>query len=130
DGFVLVDAGRYVGLGTAEQLVRSVTEMRIEAARHANPLTFPPGNIPISEHIARLLSARISFTACYCDLNNFKPYNDQYGYWRGDEMIRLAAGVISGSCDARRDFVGHVGGHDFVVLFQSADWDRRCAQIL
>jgi EAL domain-containing protein (putative c-di-GMP-specific phosphodiesterase class I) len=57
DGLVLVDAGRYVGLATVEQLVRSVTELRIEAARHANPLTFLPGNIPISEHIRRLLAS-------------------------------------------------------------------------
>lgn len=129
-GFVITEAGRYLGLGTGEQLVKAVTEVRIEAARHANPLTFLPGNIPISEHIARLLAARVPFTACYCDLNHFKPYNDQYGYWRGDEMIRLAAGVISANCDARRDFVGHVGGDDFVVLFQSADWDVRCGQIV
>jgi EAL domain-containing protein (putative c-di-GMP-specific phosphodiesterase class I)/GGDEF domain-containing protein len=129
-GFVITEGGRYLGLGTGEQLVKAVTEVRIEAARHANPLTFLPGNIPISEHIARLLTARIEFTACYCDLNHFKPYNDQYGYWRGDEMIRLTAGVISANCDVRRDFVGHVGGDDFVVLFQSSDWDVRCGQIV
>src|SRR5260370_41959354 len=46
DGFIVTDNGRYVGLGTGEQLVRRVTEARIEAARHANPLTFLPGNIP------------------------------------------------------------------------------------
>jgi len=130
DGFIITDAGRYLGLGTGEQLVRAVTEVRIEAARHANPLTFLPGNLPISEHIDRLLAAGVLFTACYCDLNHFKPYNDQYGYWRGDEMIRLVAGVISSHCDPRRDFVGHVGGDDFVVLFQSDDWQARCTQIV
>jgi len=93
-------------------------------------LTFLPGNVPISEHIDRLLAAGATFTACYCDLNHFKPYNDQYGYWRGDEMIRLVAGVISNHCDPRRDFVGHVGGDDFVVLFQSDDWQMRCRQIV
>ncbi|MFM2051854.1 MAG: hypothetical protein RL682_2345 [Pseudomonadota bacterium] len=51
DGFIVTDNGRYVGLGTGDQLVRSVTETRIEAARHANPLTFLPGNIPISLHM-------------------------------------------------------------------------------
>ncbi len=130
DGFIVTDAGRYLGLGTGEQLVRAVTEVRIEAARHANPLTFLPGNVPISEHIDRLLAAGGSFTACYCDLNHFKPYNDQYGYWRGDEMIRLVAGVIASHCNPRRDFVGHVGGDDFVVLFQSDDWQTRCQSIV
>ncbi len=130
DGFVLADAGRYVGLGTAEQLVRSVTELRVEAARHANPLTFLPGNIPISEHIRRLLAGDIPFFASYCDLNHFKPFNDQFGYWQGDKMIRLLAGVIVAQCDPQRDFAGHVGGDDFVVLFQSVDAEARCAQMI
>ena len=130
DGYVLVDGGRYVGLGTAEQLVRSVTELRIESARHANPLTFLPGNIPISEHIRRLIVGNNGFAAGYCDLNNFKPFNDQFGYWHGDKMIRLLAGVIVAECDPERDFAGHVGGDDFVVLFQSPDWEDRCARII
>jgi diguanylate cyclase (GGDEF)-like protein len=130
DGYVLVDGGRYVGLGTAEQLVRSVTELRIESARRANPLTFLPGNIPISEHIRRLIAGANGFAAAYCDLNNFKPFNDQFGYWQGDKMIRLLAGVIVAECDSARDFAGHVGGDDFVVLFQSPDWEERCARII
>lgn len=130
DGFIVTDNGRYVGLGTADQLVRSVTESRIEAARHANPLTFLPGNIPISLHIDRLLKSGTEFVACYADLNNFKPFNDYYGYWRGDEMIRVVAKLAVAHCDACVDFVGHVGGDDFLMLFQSADWRQRCEQIV
>jgi EAL domain-containing protein (putative c-di-GMP-specific phosphodiesterase class I)/GGDEF domain-containing protein len=130
DGFVITEAGRYLGVGTGEQLVRTVTEVRIEAARHANPLTFLPGNIPITQHIDRLLKAGTQFVACYGDLNHFKPFNDRYGYWRGDEMIRLAARAVLSHCDERRDFVGHVGGDDFVMLFQSIDWRERCERIV
>ncbi len=130
EGFIVTENGRYFGLGTGDQLVRVVTEVRIEAARHANPLTYLPGNIPISEHIERLLAAGGSFVACYADLNDFKPYNDHYGYWRGDEMIRLVARTLVSHCDPRRDFVGHVGGDDFVVLFQSDDWLDRCERIV
>ncbi|MEW6099769.1 MAG: phosphodiesterase [Pseudomonadota bacterium] len=130
DGFIITENGRYRGLGTGEQLVRAVTELRIEAARHANPLTFLPGNIPISDHIGRLLASGCDFVACYGDLNHFKPFNDHYGYWRGDEMIRLAARAFVTHCDPRRDFVGHVGGDDFVVLFQSEDWMDRCQHII
>ncbi|KAI5935455.1 Voltage-dependent N-type calcium channel subunit alpha-1B [Manis javanica] len=129
DGFIVTDNGRYVGLGTGEQLVRRVTEARIEAARHANPLTFLPGNIPISLHMQRLLDSGAGFVACYADLNHFKPFNDHYGYWRGDQMIRLVARLAVGHCDARRDFVGHVGGDDFMLLLQSEDWQRRCEGI-
>ncbi len=130
DGFIVTDNGRYEGLGTGEQLVRSVTETRIEAARHANPLTFLPGNIPISQHIERLLNSGVEFVACYADLNNFKPFNDQYGYWRGDEMIRLVARLALAHCDPQRDFVGHVGGDDFIILYQSANWESQCQKIV
>jgi diguanylate cyclase (GGDEF)-like protein len=130
DGFIVTDNGRYVGLGTGDQLVRSVTETRIEAARHANPLTFLPGNIPISQHIERLLKKQSDFVACYADLNNFKPYNDCYGYWRGDEMIRLMANIAKQHCDSQRDFLGHVGGDDFILLFQSPDWRERCERMV
>jgi diguanylate cyclase (GGDEF)-like protein len=130
DGFIVTENGRYVGLGTGDQLVRSVTETRINAARHANPLTFLPGNIPISHHIERLLQSGVGFVACYADLNNFKPFNDQYGYWRGDEMIRLVAKLAVAHCDPLADFVGHVGGDDFILLYQSANWQAQCESII
>jgi len=129
DGFIVTENGRYIGLGTGDQLVRSVTELRLEAARHANPLTFLPGNIPISLHIRRLLESEGPFVACYIDMNSFKPFNDHYGYWRGDEMIRLLARLCVAHADPQRDFVGHVGGDDFLILFQSEDWRRRCERL-
>lgn len=130
DGFVVTEHGCYVGVATGESLVRAVTEMRIEAARHANPLTFLPGNIPITEHLRRLMAGRVHYAATYFDLNNFKPFNDLYGYYRGDEMIKLAARNIQREADPLRDFVGHVGGDDFIVLFQSEDWQARCERII
>ena len=130
DGFIVTENGRYVGLGTGDQLVRSVTETRIEAARHANPLTFLPGNIPISQHMERLIKKQVRFAACYADLNSFKPFNDYYGYWRGDEMIRLLARLAMEQCDPQRDFLGHVGGDDFMILFQSPDWRARAERLV
>lgn len=130
DGFIVTDNGRYIGLGTGDQLVRGVTEARIEAARHANPLTFLPGNIPISLHMQRLLDSGTEFVACYADMNHFKPFNDYYGYWRGDQMIRLLARLSVAHCDAQRDFVGHVGGDDFMLLFQSGNWLQRCRDLV
>jgi diguanylate cyclase (GGDEF)-like protein len=125
DGLVIVEQGQYVGLATGEDLVRAVREVRIEAARYANPLTFLPGNMRIDAHIKRLVESGAPFHACYCDLNSFKPFNDRYGYWLGDEMLKLAASVLSEACDKRKDFLGHVGGDDFLILFQSEDWESR-----
>lgn len=130
EGFIVTDNSQYVGLGTGDQLVRVVTETRLEAARHANPLTFLPGNIPVSLHIDRLIAGGVAFVACHADLDNFKPFNDQYGFSRGDEMIRLTARLILAHCDSQRDFVGHLGGDDFVIIFQSLDWQARCEAII
>ncbi|PBJ84008.1 phosphodiesterase [Lysobacteraceae bacterium NML93-0399] len=130
DGFVITDNGRDRGVGTGEALVRRVTELRIDAARYANPLTQLPGNIPITEHVRRLVETGQGFVACYCDLNHFKPYNDQYGYFLGDRMIQLVASTLLRHADPRWDFVGHVGGDDFVMLMQSDDWANRCERIV
>ncbi|TAM02306.1 MAG: phosphodiesterase [Paraburkholderia sp.] len=130
DGFIITDNGRYAGLGTGESLVRAVTEVRIQAARYANPLTFLPGNIPLTSHIERLISNDAGFHACYVDLNQFKPFNDQYGYWRGDEVLKFAAKVLAETCDPTRDFLGHVGGDDFLILFQSETWFERAQRAI
>ena len=130
DGFVITREGLYLGLGTGESLVRRVTELRIEAARYANPLTFLPGNIPVTEHVARLLRAELPFAVAYVDLNHFKPFNDQYGYFRGDEMIRLLAGILTAQVNPRSDFVGHIGGDDFLLVLQSDDWEERCRRMV
>ena len=76
------------------------------------------------------MNSGVEFVACYADLNNFKPFNDQYGYWRGDEMIRLVARLALAHCDPRRDFVGHVGGDDFIILYQSTDWQTQCKHFI
>ncbi|UIF90504.1 phosphodiesterase [Cupriavidus sp. UYPR2.512] len=125
DGFVITEQGRYIGLGTGADLIRAITEVRMEAARYANPLTFLPGNIPLNQHIERLIEAASEFRACYVDLNHFKPFNDKYGYWKGDEMLKGAAAILAEACDPARDFLGHVGGDDFLVLYQSSDWAAR-----
>lgn len=130
DGFIVVENGRYRGLCRGDQIVKSVTETRIEAARHANPLTFLPGNIPITQHIDRMLARGSEFAVGYLDLNNFKSFNDRYGYWRGDEMIRLVAKVAANHLEERRDFLGHVGGDDFIVVFQSVGWSEHCRRMI
>ena len=130
DGFVVTREGRYLGLGTGESLVRRVTELRIDAARHANPLTLLPGNIPVTEHLGRLLESAVPFVAAYVDLTDFKPFNDLYGYFRGDGMIRLLASILTEQVDSQADFVGHIGGDDFLLLMQSANWHERCHRMI
>jgi EAL domain-containing protein (putative c-di-GMP-specific phosphodiesterase class I)/GGDEF domain-containing protein len=130
DGFVITENGRYIGVASGQDLLRELTRMQLESARYANPLSLLPGNVPINEHIERLLEAKTPFIACYCDLDHFKPFNDQYSYRKGDEMIQLTARLLGWACDHKQDFIGHIGGDDFIMLMQSRDWKSRCEQAL
>ena len=130
EGFIITEGGRYIGVASGQSLLRELTQMQLEAARYANPLTLLPGNVPINEHIGRLLQADTPFVACYCDLDHFKPFNDTYGYRKGDEMIQLTGRVLSWACDPKLDFLGHIGGDDFILLMQRRDWQNRCEQAL
>jgi diguanylate cyclase (GGDEF)-like protein len=130
NGFIITDQGKYLGMGRGHDLMREITQMQITAARYANPLTQLPGNVPINEHIERLLASGTRFWVCYCDLDHFKPFNDVYGYRRGDAVIELTGKLLANNVDANRDFVGHIGGDDFMILFQSENWEARCKAIL
>ncbi|NUU00321.1 GGDEF domain-containing protein [Herbaspirillum robiniae] len=130
NGFIITDRGQYMGLGTGHDLLREITQMQIDAARHANPLTQLPGNVPINDHIEYLLQSGVEFCICYCDLDHFKPFNDVYGYRKGDDMIQLTGRILQQGCDPNLDFIGHIGGDDFLIMFQSEDWERRCRIML
>lgn len=130
NGFIITESGHYLGMGTSQDLLSEMTKMQIEAARYANPLTMLPGNVPISEYMDRLLMRGEQFLACYFDLDHFKPFNDVYGFKRGDDLIQLLGKLLVEYADSDLDFVGHVGGDDFIVVFQSEDWESRCHQIL
>lgn len=130
DGFLVVENGRYRGFGSGHDVVREITRLQIEAARHTNPLSGLPGNLPLNECIEAWLEKQADFHACYCDLDHFKPFNDVFGYSRGDEMIRCLADTLRAHCDPRSEFLAHIGGDDFMVLFSSDDWEQRCHSIL
>ncbi len=98
--------------------VRSVLR-RAKAMRALSPLTGLPGNTRIQEELERAIAEQRQFALLYADLDNFKAYNDHYGFARGDDILRLAARLLHGAVQAtaRPDaFVGHVGGDDFVAI--------------
>jgi EAL domain-containing protein (putative c-di-GMP-specific phosphodiesterase class I)/GGDEF domain-containing protein len=130
DGFIITEQGRYIGVGTGQDLLREITKAQIKTARYANPLTLLPGNVPINEHIELLLQSEKSFAVCYGDLDNFKPFNDVCGYRKGDELIQFTARLLGNFCDPIYDFIGHIGGDDFILVLQSPDWEHRCNRAL
>jgi EAL domain-containing protein (putative c-di-GMP-specific phosphodiesterase class I)/GGDEF domain-containing protein len=127
DGFIVTSNGRYAGSGRVTDLLKAVSDQEVAAARHANPLTDLPGNVPIDRHLESLLRQRSAFIVAYWDLSDFKAYNDVYGYRRGDDMIRLTARLIVDAVVEGGDFAGHIGGDDFVTVMQAGDWESRIA---
>jgi len=130
NGFIITDQGMYAGMGSGHALLREITQMQLEAARYANPLTLLPGNVPINNQIEQLLESGATFHACYCDLDNFKPFNDVYGFRKGDEVIQLTGMLLRAASTAEHDFLGHIGGDDFILLLQGEDWEARCQSVL
>ncbi len=126
DDFIITDGKKLLGCGHVIDLLRKITDLQIRNARYANPLTLLPGNVPIYELLDDLIREQTDFAVAYCDLDNFKPFNDVYGYAAGDEILRCLAGVMIEQVDAERDFVGHIGGDDFILILQGGDWEQRC----
>jgi EAL domain-containing protein (putative c-di-GMP-specific phosphodiesterase class I)/GGDEF domain-containing protein len=130
DDFIISRNGVYLGLGRTVDLLRQITAQQIQAAMHSNPLTGLPGNREIHTQLGQWVARRRHFIACHLDLNHFKPYNDEYGYARGDQVLLHVAQVITGAVRRPVDFVGHVGGDDFVFLLRSLDWTLRLTAML
>lgn len=90
-----------------------------EKAENANPLTKLPGNIVILDEVEKRIRQNRKFTVIYCDLDNFKAFNDKYGIAKGDEAIKLTADIFKKAIKEKGnpdDFIGHEGGDDFVLL--------------
>lgn len=128
--FIITEHGYYRGVGSLMDLLRQITDMQLTIARHANPLSGLPGNVPLSEHLSEAILQQREVTVCYFDLDNFKPYNDTYGYGKGDKVISQTARILSDMLNPEIDFIGHVGGDDFIIAFESDDWRQRCQRIL
>ncbi len=128
--FIITDNGEYMGIGTLLDLLAEFTRQQIDNAKHANPLTLLPGSVPINGQINQLLASNTPFAFGYFDLDNFKPFNDVYGYDAGDQIIKAVANTLTQCISAESGRVGHIGGDDFIVIFTCNDWLQRCENIL
>lgn len=105
---------------------------RAETQRTRNPLSGLPGNDSIVARLSALLARDAGFALLYVDLDSFKPFNDHYGFMRGDDAIRAVAGLLQQVRDELDDpdaFVGHVGGDDFVLLVRPELAEQTAATI-
>ncbi len=122
DGVILTDNMKYSGFVTAQSLLRFVNEQRLKEAEDSNPLSGLPGNRSVSERIGSIAGdADHTRVLCYFDFDNFKPFNDVYGFHRGDQAITAFGNYLTRKFDKPTDFVGHIGGDDFFVALGQAD---------
>ncbi|MFH1723816.1 MAG: response regulator [Elusimicrobiota bacterium] len=99
----------------------------------ANPLTRLPGNVSIQNRITEAVDARAPLAVLYVDINSFKAYNDAYGYDAGDRVIQAAAALLLRcvkTAGGNEDFVGHIGGDDFIVVTDPSRMERLCEEIV
>ena len=94
---------------------------RSKEMRAINPLTQLPGNVQIQEEVTRRVQAKAPFAVMYIDIDDFKAFNDFYGFLKGDEAIKLLARCATDAVSSFGDegFVGHIGGDDFVAIVEA-----------
>jgi diguanylate cyclase (GGDEF)-like protein len=127
---IITENGLYIGVVSPRDLLRSITESKLEQARYANPLTGLPGNVVIEKEIDYMLNKKKPFNLAYVDLNHFKPFNDIYGYAKGDLLLKTLANCIMLNTNNKHCFVGHIGGDDFIIMFKSNEVEKICRKIL
>ena len=101
--------------------------------RRVSPLTGLPGNVQIHAEMKKRVLNREEFAVLYFDLDNFKAYNDVYGFLKGDEIIKFTARTIARNIHNLKDndsFIGHIGGDDFVAILSKTDYDAVCQNII
>lgn len=104
----------------------------LNSNRMVSPLTGLPGNIQIQSEMAERLNNGENFAMLYIDLDNFKAYNDTYGFSSGDEIIKFTARVIEKNVfkENSNNFVGHIGGDDFVAIVGDDNYENICQNII
>jgi diguanylate cyclase (GGDEF)-like protein len=115
-----------------------LTRIRLAHARmnrvfDNNPLSKLPGNTSILKRIQTTLDAQNGAAIGYIDIDNFKPYNDHYGFSQGDEVLLMVARIMVNVIDEiARDgsFVGHIGGDDFVFIVKEEKIEPVCRRII
>ncbi len=132
EGLILVDgAVKYAGFLSANALLRVINDKNLAVARDQNPLTRLPGNTVIHEFLSECLAdPAAEHVMVYYDFDNFKPFNDHYGFRLGDRAIQAFADILRRRFGGADDFIAHVGGDDFVSGRKAvADFDAIEAEV-
>ncbi|MCL6559995.1 MAG: EAL domain-containing protein, partial [Firmicutes bacterium] len=121
------------GVVSVQTILDTMTRNRLEIARGTNPLTGLPGNIAIEQELLRRAYESLAFSVIYLDLDHFKSYNDKYGFESGDRVLLFTSSLLDSvlrKYGGDKDFLGHIGGDDFIIVTGKERADVLCQRII
>lgn len=132
DEIIITKNNQYFSTISIKDLLLQVSKQKILEAKNANPLTGLPGNLSINKEIIKRIKNNLLFSVLYIDLDNFKAYNDTYGYQKGDDVIHYTSNILKVSSKKidKKAFIGHVGGDDFIVITKPEFDEKISKQII
>ncbi|WP_411681544.1 GGDEF domain-containing protein [Clostridium thailandense] len=135
DYVIITNNNKYYGIVSIRSLLNYATMLECNYAKQLNPLTELPGNTVIQNTINSILEAKRICCILYFDLDNFKIYNDTYGFENGDRILKYTAQLINSEIKSHfpyTGFIGHVGGDDFVSVIESSieECEKLCEKII
>jgi diguanylate cyclase (GGDEF)-like protein len=129
DYVIVTMKNKCVGIVSIQRLLMKLVEVQTEFASYLNPLTRLQGNHIIEEKLQEVLHHE-RFSILYFDLDNFKAYNDTYGFKKGDDLIQATAEILKRVLSANDIFLGHIGGDDFIATLHHYDYKSICESII
>ncbi|WP_270166619.1 GGDEF domain-containing protein [Paenibacillus sp. SYP-B4298] len=129
DLVLVMSQGVLLGAVTIRGLLLAVADVRAEMARFLNPLTGLPGNRMIDDRLQQLLQLDC-FSVLYIDLDQFKAYNDSYGFNMGDQMIQATASLLREQFPFPETFLGHIGGDDFIAILTHHQFEEVAQRVM
>lgn len=132
DYIIVAKDEEYYGTITVKRLLEKTSQLELNRAKHSNPLTGLPGNVLIEEKLKQLVDSNDEFSVLYFDLDNFKAYNDVYGFEHGDKVICATGLLIQKNLEEvpSSAFLGHIGGDDFIAIISGNDVTEFCRKLI
>ncbi|QJB58492.1 GGDEF domain-containing protein [Pseudodesulfovibrio sp. zrk46] len=133
DDIIVTRKGYLYGMVSVQDLLNAMAKIQVEMAKGTNPLTGLPGNVSIEQEVESRIAQERRFSIIYGDLDHFKVYNDTYGFKNGDQIIRLAADIMSWATKkhaGKNASLCHIGGDDFVLITSPDTVERICTSVI
>jgi diguanylate cyclase (GGDEF)-like protein len=130
DFITITKENKYYGIVTVKDLLEKSIEIEVGYAKHLNPLSELPGNLLIEKQLEMCIHADADYKIIYFDVDNFKAYNDTYGFENGDKFLKRLTQILKNHIPCE-EFIGHIGGDDFIAIVPAAhNVDELCAKII